>query len=72
MLSLRSMTRFNLNAGAIIGAVAGEAIALIIAFCLFESAEKGHDLAEWLYSILLGGGALAGNYLWSLAFKKPK
>lgn len=66
------MTNFDLNPGGFVGAAVGAGIASLVVFCVLQAPEEGYNRGAKLFVPLIIGGAFAGNYLWSLAFKKPK
>ena len=65
------MKNIDLNVGGIIGAIAA---GIIVAVVVFSTAGVDDPDRGQSRLIILGliGGAFAGNFLWSLVFKKPQ
>lgn len=65
------MKNIELNIGGLIGALACGVIAGIIIFSQIDLTTSGRGPYKWIIFSLIGG-AFAGNFLWSLVFKKEK
>lgn len=65
------MNNINLNAGGIIGALAGGAITAAVVFSMVDPSKSGRGPYK-LVILGLIGGAFAGNFLWGLVFRQPE
>ncbi|MBX3451217.1 MAG: hypothetical protein KF777_16745 [Planctomycetaceae bacterium] len=64
------MNNIDLNLGGLIGALACGGIAAAIVFSTLDTTNSGRGPYKLVIFALIGG-ALAGNFLWGLVFKKP-
>jgi hypothetical protein len=65
------MKNIDLNIGGLIGALACGGIAAAIVFSTLDTTNRDRGPYKLIIFALIGG-ALAGNFLWGLIFKKPK
>ena len=65
------MKNIDLNAGGVIGGVVVAGIAAAILFAVMDTSQSGRGPYR-LIMLALIGGAILGNFLWGIFFKKSK